>query len=124
MKKKKNKNKTIPYYSKKNDKWRVKIKMEYKGKDCIQTEEGDLEYVVCEYLATSLYYPFWLDEDRNTDRDFQPHDHSFNDVLSWLLHYPEHFSIEGFEEYYSKQEIELLQKFQKKLLEDLGKTGE
>ena len=76
------KNKTIPYYSKKNDKWRVKIKMEYKGKDCIQTEEGDLEYVVCEYLATSLYYPFWLDEDRNTDRDFQPHDHSFNDVLT------------------------------------------
>lgn len=118
------KNKTIPYYSKKNDKWRVKIKMEYKGKDCIQTEEGDLEYVVCEYLATSLYYPFWLDADRNTDRDFQPHDHSFNDVLSWLLHYPEHFSIEGFEEYYSKQEIELLQKFQKKLLEDLGQTGE
>lgn len=64
---------------------------------------------------------FWLDEDRNEDRDFQPHAHSFDWALSYLMEYPEHFSIEGFEEFYSEQEIELIQKFQKKLLEDMGK---
>ena len=118
----KKKNKMIPYYSSKKGKWRVKIEGEYQGKNYTQTEEGTLSEVVCEYLRTSLYYPFWLDEDRNEDRDFQPHAHSFDWVLSYLMEYPEHFSIEGFEEYYSKQEIELIQKFQKKLLEDLGKN--
>ena len=78
--------------------------------------------VVYEYLNTSLYYPFWLDEDRKDDRDFQSHAHSFVDALRWLLHNPEHFSIDGFEEYYSKQEIELMQAFQKKLLEDKHKS--
>ena len=118
----KKKNKMIPYYSGKKGKWCVKLVMGYQGKDILQTEEGELDYVVCEYLRTSLYYPFWLDENRDTERDFQPHAHSFNDALSWLLHYPEHFSIEGFEEFYSEQEIELIQNFQKKLLEDLGKN--
>lgn len=116
--------KTIPYYSKKKDTWRVKIKYEYNGEKCSQTEEGSLTDVVCEYLRTSLYYPFWLDENRDEDSiPIQPHTHSFDDALQCLLllDNPEHFSIEGFEEYYSKQEIELLQKFQKKLLEDKGK---
>lgn len=117
----KKKNKRIPYYSKKKKTWCVKIEMGYKGKTIKQTEEGTLSEVVCEYLRTSLYYPFWLDEDRNEDRDFQPHAHSFDWALSYLMEYPEHFSIEGFEKYYSKQEIELIQNFQKKLLEDLGK---
>ena len=69
----------------------------------------------------ACYYPFWLDEERKEDNDFQPHAHSFDDALCWLLHNPEHFSIEGLEEYYSKQEIDFLEQFQKKLLEDLGK---
>lgn len=112
--------KTIPYYAKKKGTWLIKFKEEYKGKKYERTEEGELTYVVCEYLNDSLYYPFWLDDNRDEDLPLQPHDHSFNDVLSWLLHYPNHFSIEGFEEYYSKQEIELLHKFQKKLLEDKG----
>ena len=118
-----NQKKAIPYYAKKKGTWRIKFKEEYKGKKYKRTEEGELTYVVCEYLNDSLYYPFWLDDNRD-DLPLQPHDHSFNDVLSWLLHYPNHFSIEGFEEYYSKQEIELLQKFQKKLLEDKGRSKE
>ena len=82
----KKKNKMIPYYSSKKGKWRVKIEGEYQGKNYTQTEEGELDYVVCEYLRTGLYYPFWLDENRDTEHDFQPHAHSFNDALSWLLH--------------------------------------
>ena len=115
--------KTIPHYSKKKNTWRVKIKYEYKGKKYSRTEEGSLTDVVCEYLNTSLYFPFWLDENRDEDSiSLQPHDHSFDNMLSWLLHNPEHFSIDGFEEYYSKQEIELMHAFQKKLLEDKHKS--
>lgn len=38
-------------------------------------------------------------------------------VLESLLDDPEGFSIQGFEDYYSKQEIEMLEAIQKKLRE-------
>ena len=43
------------------------------------------------------------------------HEHTFNGVLKALLEDPEYFSIEGFEEYYSEQERQLLSKMQEKL---------
>ena len=46
--------KTIPYYSKKKKTWCVKIDMLYHGKKFMQTEEGSLSDVVCEYLRTCL----------------------------------------------------------------------
>ena len=45
------------------------------------------------------------------------HDHYFEGVLEALLDDPEGFSIRGFEEHYSKQEIEMLEAIQRKLRE-------
>jgi hypothetical protein len=45
------------------------------------------------------------------------HDHYFEGVLEALLDDPEGFSIQGYEEYYSKQEMELLEAIQRKLKE-------
>ena len=44
--------------------------------------------------------------------------HTFEGVLSDLLEDPQGFTIEGFEEYYSQQEQEMLAAVQKKLLEE------
>ena len=43
------------------------------------------------------------------------HAHSFESVVSFLLDRPKYFSIVGFEEYYSQQERDLLEKIKTKL---------
>ena len=45
------------------------------------------------------------------------HAHNFEGVLEALLDDPEGFSIQGLEEYYSQQEIEMLEAIQRKLKE-------
>ena len=76
-------------------------------------EEGDLLYVASEYARTGLYFPYY------TTKAFggRGHDHYFEGVLESLIDDPEGFSIQGFEEYYSKQEIEMLETIQRKLKE-------
>lgn len=97
-----------PYYDRRSDKWKLDI-------SDFGTEEGDLTYIVCEYLRTSLYYPFHYGELR--DDGFEAHVHSFSDLLKFVMDDPERLSIEGLEQYYSAQEIELIHAFQKKLTE-------
>lgn len=93
-----------PYYDRKARRWRVT----FPDRDA---EEGDLLYVVSEYARSGLYFPY------HTTKavDGNGHDHFFKGVVEALLNDPTGFSIRGYEEYYSKQEIELLDAVQAKL---------
>ncbi len=95
---------TIPRYDRKRGYWRAWI-------DGVH-EEGCLEYVCGEFAKSGLYYPFRTSTEE-TDHD---HEHTFEGVLASLVEAPEHFSIRGFEEYYSKQEIAFLDKVRERLL--------
>lgn len=108
--------KTIPYYDRKKNLWRVRLPEREKRGLFYPVEEGPLEYVVSEYVKDGLFFPYW-----HGNKDYHGHSHSFEGVLSSLLDDPVTFSIEGFENYYSVQEMELLDKFQKKLLADIHK---
>lgn len=101
------KNEGKPYYDRKKDKW----KLDVAG---IGTEMGDLTYIACEYVQTSLYYPFHYGKTR--EDGFVAHSHNFSELLEFVMDDPEHFSVKGFEQYYSPQEIELIYAFQKKLI--------
>ena len=75
-------------------------------------------YVASEFARTSLYFPY--NDSQTKDREYSGHDHYFEGVLKALLDDPEGFSIEGFEEYYSAQEQEMLEAVQKRLLQEQG----
>lgn len=95
----------VPYYDSVSRTW--KVVMEW-GR-----EEGDPIYIASEFVKDSLYYPFhsepsWKEEHHN-------HAHDFTSVVSFLLKKPDFFSIIGFEEYFSRQEQELLAKLKMKL---------
>ena len=74
-------------------------------------EEGDLLYVASEYARTCPYFPYHTTKALGG----HGHDHNFEGVLEALLDDPEGFSIQGYEEYYSKQETEMLEAIQRKL---------
>ena len=95
-----------PYYDRAEKCWRVT----FPDRDA---EEGDLLYVASEYARTGLCFPYYTTK----AMDGRGHDHYFEGVLESLLDDPEGFSIQGFEDYYSKQEIEMLEAIQKKLRE-------
>ena len=83
----------------------------------ISAKEGDLLYVASEYARTGFCFPY-----RTKDtKDWQEHAHGFEGVIEALLEDPENFSIEGFEEYYSRQELEMLMAIQEKLHLDNSK---
>jgi len=79
-------------------------------------EEGELLYVIGEYTRSGLWYPFT--KAKSAERGYQYHEHSFTGVVEAFLSDPTDFSVVGFEEYYSKQERDLLVKLQTKLLEE------
>ena len=93
-----------PYYDEAAQLWKVNI-------PGWGIEEGDLLYVASEYARTGLIFPY----NTSYTRDWHGHAHYFEGVLEALLEDPEGFSIEGFEQYYSAQEIEMLKKVQAKL---------
>ena len=97
-----------PYYDGRHRVWKVDI-------PDWGTEEGSLLYVAGEFARTSLVYPFNTSE--TMGKEYSDHEHSFNGVIENLLIDPKGFSIEGFEDYYSRQEIEMLTAIQKKILE-------
>ena len=99
-------NKLIPHYDRRKRKWRVVFP---DG----NAEEGGLYYVACEYARTSLYFPY--NSSQTKDKEWNGHAHSIDGVIHSLLEDPEGFTIEGFEEYYSKQERDLLATLQSKL---------
>lgn len=101
-----NRNSYRPYYDRQDKSWKVS----FPDRDA---EEGDLLYVAGEYVLKCLYFPYQATK----AVDGHGHAHNFEGVLGALLNDPEGFSIQGFEEYYSKQEIDMLEAIQKKLRE-------
>lgn len=98
-------NEKVPYYDSVSRTWKVVT-------ECGR-EEGDAIYIASEFVKGGLYYPFHteipaLEKHHN-------HVHEFVGVVEFLLGKPEFFSIDGFEEYYSEQEQELLKALKVKL---------
>lgn len=71
---------------------------------------GSLLYVAEEFANSGLDYCFAVS-------GMEDHAHCFDRVIHELLRDPKTFSIEGFEEDYSKQEIEMLEAVRKRALE-------
>lgn len=101
-----NKKRGRPYYDHASGHWKLDI-------SGFGTEEGDLLYLCGDYAGTCLYFPY--NDKQTKDSEYSGHAHTFDGVLEALLEDPEYFSIEGFEEYYSEQERQLLCKMQEKL---------
>lgn len=96
-----------PYYDRRGRRWKVDFPDR-------ASEEGDLLYVAGEYAYSCLYFPY--NDSATKGKEYSGHCHSFEGVIEALLNDPVGFTVEGFEEYYSSQEMELLAKIQKKLL--------
>ena len=95
-----------PWYDRRKKCWRV----DFPDRDC---EEGDLLYVASEFAGTGLYFPY--NDSSTAGREYSGHSHSFDGVIHALLDDPEGFTIEGFEEYYSEQEREMLEEIKRRL---------
>ena len=101
---KQNRNSYRPYYDRQDKCWRVS----FPDRDA---EEGDLLYVTGEYVLKCLYFPYHTTKAAGGDG----HAHNFEGVLEALLNDPEGFSIQGYEDHYSRQEMEMLETIQRKL---------
>lgn len=96
-----------PRYDRRKKSWRVDFPDR-------ASEEGDLLYVASEFARTGLYFPY--NDSSSGKRGYNGHAHSFEEVLQAVLADPEGFSIDGFEDYYSGQEREMLQAVRNRLL--------
>lgn len=65
------------------------------------TETGDALYIASEFAKTGLYYRYRVNGELE-------HVHSFEQIIDDLLRNNGNVSIEGFEEYFSAQELRLL----------------
>ena len=99
---------TIPKYNRDKKHWRVRVDD--------RVEFGSLLYVCGEFAMTGLYYPFWISKDKISPQH-EGHEHSFEGVLRTLIKYPDTFSIESYESYYSDQEIQMLNDVKNRLLQ-------
>ena len=97
-----------PRYDRRKKTWRV----DFEDRD---TEEGSLLYVAGEFARTGLYFPY--NDSETKGREYPGHAHSFEGVLHALPDDPAGFGIDGFEEYYSGQERDMLRAVRKRLLE-------
>lgn len=97
-----------PFYDSVNKVWKVITE--------VGIEEGDAIYVAGEFVKGGLIYPFH--DEISEKEQYHNHCHDFNGVVEFLLKGPDYFSIEGFEEYYSQQERELLCSLKMKMLGD------
>ncbi len=95
----------MPYYDCASRTWKVVT-------EC-GMEEGDAIYIASEFVKGGLIYPFHSEPPE--EEQHPNHTHAFSSVVEYLLKKPCYFSIEGFEEYYSKQERELLEDLKKKV---------
>ena len=108
------KNNYLPHYMKNKKLWKVDFSDR-------RSEEGDLLYVASEFARTGLYFPYHTSE--TIGKEYSAHDHFFEGVIKALLDDPTGFTVEGFEEYYSIQELEMLQAIKKKLLDMTDNRG-
>lgn len=80
-----------------------------------------LEGIYPEYARTGLYYPYNVAV--TAGKEYSGHAHSFEGVIQALLDDPAGFSIAGFEEFYSKQEQEMLLDIRNKLMNNIGEKA-
>ena len=86
------------------------------GKDAPQSA-----FVTEVYARTGLYYPYNVAV--TAGKEYSGHAHSFEGVIQALLDDPAGFSIAGFEEFYSKQEQEMLLDIRNKLMNNIGEKA-
>ena len=98
----------LPHYDRMKRCWTV----DFPDRDA---EEGGLLYVASEFARAGLYFPY--NDSQTKDSEYSGHSHGFEGVIQALLDDPDGFSIEGFEEYYSKQERAMLQAIRDRLFE-------
>jgi len=98
----------IPYYDEKEDIWAVDVDGRH--------EEGCIEYVASEFIKGGLFYPYLSDGDYDENYTHD-HEHTFSGVLADVIRNPKAFSVEGYEEYYSKQELRMLSMLKARMLE-------
>ena len=103
-----NKKTLRPRYDRRKKTWRVDFEDR-------QSEEGSLLYVAGEFAKTGLYFPY--NDSETKGREYPGHSHSFEGVLHALLDDTAGFTIEGFEEYYSEQERDMLRAVRERLIE-------
>ena len=107
---KKKKHTDIPFYDRRDDVYRVFFKDRY-------DEFGDLDYVVGEYIRDGLIYHYRLKGSPMGD-DFVDHEHSFSAILAVITDcHGRGFSIRGYEDEYSSQELNIIRKYITKLKE-------
>ena len=94
----------IPMFNEEQGEWEVEAF--YNGK--LVYDSGKLDTVMETFAHSGLYYPYKTKDSVTTD-DWQDHCHSFDELLHVIADEYESFSIEGFEDYYSKQEREFIQ---------------
>ncbi len=111
---------SVPHYCRKANEWRCMVEGCYGHR---YEERGALEYVMGEFTRYNETYDFNIKENEDSADGWQDHEHSFEGVLMSLLQNPEHFNVDGFEEQYSLQQLELLKAVKKKLL-DMGKSND
>lgn len=95
----------VPHYDTVSRNWKVVTEW---GK-----EEGDALYIASEFISGGLIYPFHSEPPEKEVHN--NHVHTFSSVVEFLLKKPNYFSLDGFEEYYSEQEIDLLVSLRDKL---------
>ena len=109
---KKKKHTNIPFYDKRDDIYRVFFEDRF-------DEFGDLGYVVGEYIRDGLIYHYRLKGNLMGD-EFVDHEHSFAAILEVITDcHGRGFSIKGYEDEYSSQELNIIRKYIAKLKEDL-----
>ena len=96
----------VPHFCKKTNEWRCMT-----GNS---ETRGNIEYVLEELTMYCESYDYLVRDNQSSEDAW--HEHFYHDVLKRLLQLPEHFSVDGFEEQYSRQQIELIKAVQVKLL--------
>ena len=82
---------------------------------------GNIEHVLEELTMYCESYDYLVRENQLSEDAW--HEHFYQDVLTRLIQLPENFSVEGFEEQYSRQQIELIKAVREKLLA-MGKKND
>lgn len=104
----------VPHYCKRSKEWRCMV--DYPWAESNYEERGTLEYVMAEFSQYCEIYHFKY-EDAPHMEVWQDHEHEFAGVLLSLINCPKHFSVEDFEDEYSKQQLDLMKVVKEKLLD-------
>ena len=97
--------KMIPTYNEDNNEWEVEAV--WNGRRVY--DSGDLLSIMETFSHSGLYYPYKTKDSKQID-DWEDHCHSFDDLLHVIAEEYDSFSITGYEDHYSKQEQEFIQK--------------